>query len=115
MKRTGRPALRLKPTLLRRAKAVLGEGESLSEFVATSLSNAVAWRTAQDNFLARSAAAIERSVRAGSGMGVEELLKRMDDRIASAQSAALEEVISRPLSENAAIQALLSSKSPWER
>jgi hypothetical protein len=85
MKTATLPAVRVDPELRSDAEAVLDDGESLSDFVATCVRDGVAWRRTQDEFLARARDAVERSERDGSGFSPQQLLKRMDDRLASAQ------------------------------
>jgi hypothetical protein len=80
------PAVRVEPALRADAESVLDDGESLSDFIATSVRSGVAWRRAQDAFLARAADAVDCEPRESLGMSPEELLKRMDERLKAAQS-----------------------------
>lgn len=84
MKTSTLPAVRVEPALRRDAEAVLDQGESLSDFVASCVRDGVAWRRTQDAFLARAQDAVERSEREGSGISPQELLRRMDDRLDAA-------------------------------
>ena len=84
MKTSTLPAVRVEPALRSDAEAVLDEGESLSDFVATCVREGVAWRRTQDAFLARARDAVERSEREGSGMTPQEVLRQMDARLEAA-------------------------------
>ena len=81
MKTSTLPPVRVEPELRRDAEAVLDEGESLSDFVASCVRDGVAWRRTQDAFLLRASDAVERSERDDSGISPQELLRRMDDRL----------------------------------
>lgn len=85
MKTATLPAVRVEPALRSDAEAVLDEGESLSDFVASCVRGGVAWRRTQDAFLARARDAVERSEREGSGFSPQEVLRRMDERIEAAR------------------------------
>ena len=80
------PAVRVEPALRSEAESVLDDSESLSDFIATCVRSGVAWRRAQDAFLARAADAVERGARESRGMSAEELLERMDERLRAARS-----------------------------
>jgi hypothetical protein len=81
MKTSTLPAVRVEPALRSDAEAVLDEGESLSDFVASCVRDGVAWRRTQDAFLARARDAVERSEREGSGISPQEVLRQMDVRL----------------------------------
>jgi hypothetical protein len=85
MKTSTLPAVRVEPALRSDAEAVLDEGESLSDFVASCVRDGVAWRRTQDAFLARAQHAIERSEREDRGVTPQEVLRRMDDRLEAAR------------------------------
>jgi hypothetical protein len=85
MKTSTLPAVRVEPSLRSDAEAVLDEGESLSDFVSECVRQGVIWRRTQDEFLARARDAVERSIREDNGISPQEMLKRMDDRLAAAQ------------------------------
>jgi hypothetical protein len=84
MKSSTLPAVRVEPALRNDAEAVLDEGESLSDFVASCVRDGVAWRLTQDAFLARARDAVERSEREDSGISPQEVLRRMDVRLEAA-------------------------------
>jgi hypothetical protein len=85
MKTSTLPAVRVEPALRSDAEAVLDEGESLSDFVASCVRDGVAWRRTQDAFLARASDAVERSEREDSGISAQEMLRRMDVRLMAAR------------------------------
>ncbi|MBN8491994.1 MAG: prevent-host-death protein [Burkholderiales bacterium] len=85
MKTSTLPAVRVEPALRSDAEAVLDEGESLSDFVATCVRDGVAWRRTQDAFLARARDAVERSEREDNGISPQEVLRRMDARLDAAR------------------------------
>ena len=72
--------------LRRDAEAVLDDGESLAEFVATCVQSGISWRRTQDAFLRRAQDAVERARRDGTGISAQEMLERMDARLAEARS-----------------------------
>jgi hypothetical protein len=85
MKTSTLPAVRVEPALRSDAEAVLDEGESLSDFVASCVRDGVAWRRTQDAFLARARDAVERSEREDSGVPPQEVLRQMDVRLEAAR------------------------------
>ncbi|MEO3690328.1 YlcI/YnfO family protein [Roseateles paludis] len=85
MKTSTLPAVRVEPALRSDAEAVLDEGESLSDFVASCVRDGVAWRRTQDAFLARAQEAVARSEREDSGISPSEILRRMDVRLEAAR------------------------------
>jgi hypothetical protein len=85
MKTSTLPAVRVEPALRSDAEAVLDEGESLSDFVASCVRDGVAWRRTQDAFLARARDAVERSEREDSGISPQEVLRQMDVRLEAAR------------------------------
>ena len=72
--------------LRRDAEAVLDDGESLSDFVATCVRSGISWRRAQDAFLKRSQDAVARACRDGTGITPQVMLARLDARLEEAQS-----------------------------
>jgi hypothetical protein len=85
MKTSTLPAVRVEPTLRSDAEAVLDEGESLSDFVASCVRDGIAWRRTQEAFLARASVAVERSEREDSGISPQEMLRQMDVRLEAAR------------------------------
>jgi hypothetical protein len=85
MKSSTLPPVRVEPALRSDAEAVLDEGESLSDFVASCVRDGVAWRRTQDAFLARARDAVERSEREDSGISPQDVLRQMDVRLEAAR------------------------------
>ncbi len=85
MKTSTLPAVRVEPALRSDAEAVLDQGESLSDFVASCVRDGIAWRRTQDAFLARASDAVERSEREDSGIPAQEMLRQMDVRLEAAR------------------------------
>ena len=85
MKTSTLPVVRVEPALRSDAEAVLDEGESLSDFVASCVRDGVAWRRTQDAFLARARDAVERSEREDSGISPQDMLRQMDARLEAAR------------------------------
>lgn len=75
----------IEPDLRGEAESVLGDGESLSDFVESCVRKGVDWRRTQDAFLARAREAVDRGVRDGSGIAPEQLFKLMDDKLDEAR------------------------------
>jgi hypothetical protein len=84
MSRSTLPTVQIEADVLRDAISVLGENESVSDFVSQCVRGGITWRRTQDAFVARARASIERGIREGRGITPHELLKRMDDRIKAA-------------------------------
>lgn len=85
MKSSTLPPVRVEPALRSDAEAVLDEGESLSDFIAACVRGGVAWRRTQDAFLIRARDAVERSERENNAIPAQEVLRRMDERLAAAR------------------------------
>ncbi|MBI3349170.1 MAG: hypothetical protein HY020_18415 [Burkholderiales bacterium] len=75
------PQVRIEPRLRADLDAVLREGETLSEFVETTMRNAVEFRQMQDEFNARADAAWERHQRTGVGRPAEEVIADLRARL----------------------------------
>ena len=86
MKSAVLPSVRVERALRNDAESVLDEGETLSDFIATCVRGGVAWRRAQDAFVARARNAIDRSDRESHGISPEDLLSRMDERLNASRS-----------------------------
>ena len=75
------PQVRVEPELRVELESVLREGESLSEFVETSVRNAVEFRRVQMRFHERGQAALEHHQRTGISHPAEEVLARLQDKV----------------------------------
>ena len=85
MKTSTLPPVRVEPKLRAEVEALLDEGESLSDFVAACMRDGVAWRRAQDAFVARAHGAVERAVHEGGGLTPEEVLSRLQAQLQAAR------------------------------
>ena len=77
------PQVRVEPELRAELEAALHQGETLSEFVETSVRNAVAFRRAQAHFHARGQAAWEEFQRTGMSYSVDEVLDTLRQKTAA--------------------------------
>ena len=85
MKTATIPAIRVEPEFRQELEASLDAGETLSEFIEASIRGTMEWRRTQDAFLARSHMAIERTLSEGGGVSPEELMGRMQGKLAEAR------------------------------
>lgn len=75
------PQVRVEPELRARLKAVLRQGETLSEFVEASVRSAVEYRAAQVRFHARGDAAWANHQRSGEAATAEQVLDKLQARL----------------------------------
>lgn len=85
MKTATLPPLRVKPELRQSAEAVLKEGETLSSFVEEAVSRNVAYRRAQQDFIARGLAARDSARADGEYVAAKDVLDKLEKRLAQAQ------------------------------
>ncbi|HMN77181.1 MAG TPA: YlcI/YnfO family protein [Burkholderiaceae bacterium] len=83
MKTAALPPVRIEPDLRQELEAVLGEGESISAFVAGAVRGAVAYRRARSDFLASGEAAWAEYQRTGQARTAEEVFDRLEARISA--------------------------------
>lgn len=88
MKTATMPALRVQPELRQAAEEILRPGESLSAFVEDSLRRNVAFRRAQQEFIARGLASRDEAKKSGVYFSSEEVLAELDTIIAGAKKKA---------------------------
>ena len=81
MKSSVIPQVRVEPALRSELEAVLLQGETLSEFVETSVRNAVAFRRVQTDFRARGQAAWEHCKRTGIAASTDEVLAKLQAKL----------------------------------
>jgi len=81
MKSATLPAVRIEPELRTELESVLGESESISAFVERAVRDAVNYRKAQAEFLARGETAWQAYQRTGQARPAGEVLDRVQDRI----------------------------------
>jgi len=83
MKTSMLPPVRVDPALREAAESVLGEGETLSSFVETSIRAQVDRRVTQREFIARGLTSLDEARRTGEYYAaddvIEELRKRLED------------------------------------
>ena len=85
MKSATIPSLRVTPDLRAAAESVLGEGETLSAFVETSLRRQIDFRRVQKEFIARGLAAREDSRKTGVYYTQQEVMASLRNIIATAE------------------------------
>ena len=74
------PQVRVEPELRAELESVLRQGETLSEFVESTVRNAIAFRRVQTTFNARAEAASQAYHQTGVSVPVEAVLDRLRDR-----------------------------------
>ena len=87
MKTATLPPVRVAPDFRRELEAVLEQGESLSQFVEAAVRSTVARRKSQAEFVRRGMAAIEETKRVGGGIAAEEVIARLEAKLAAAKGA----------------------------
>lgn len=87
MKTATIPPIRVEPSFRTEVESILEKGESLSEFVETSLRASVAARKSQAEFLKRGIAAIKRTERLGNGIPAEAVIAKLKTKVAAARRA----------------------------
>jgi hypothetical protein len=75
------PQIRVEPELRAELEAVLEQGETLTDFVETSVRSAIAFRRVQTNFHARAQAAAQEYHRSGVAVPVEAVLDRLQSKL----------------------------------
>ena len=88
MKTATIPSVRVEPELRAEVEALLDEGETLSEFVESSVRQAAARRRNQAEFLARGLRSLERAERTGEYVDADAVLAKLKTKLAAAQSQA---------------------------
>jgi hypothetical protein len=75
------PQIRVEPELRAELESVLRQGETLSEFVESTVRNAIAFRRVQTEFHARALAASEAYHQSGVSVPVEAVLDRLQAKL----------------------------------
>ena len=75
------PQIRVEPALRSELESVLQPGETLTEFVESTVRNAIAFRRVQTSFHARAQAASEEYHRTGVSVPVETVLERLQSKL----------------------------------
>ena len=84
MKSATIPSVRVEPDLRAEVEALLGDGETLSEFVESSVREMVRKRRNQAEFLARGLRSLETAKRTGDYVDANVVIGRLDRKLASA-------------------------------
>jgi hypothetical protein len=75
------PQIRVEPELRAELESVLKQGETLTEFVESSVRNAIAFRRVQSDFHARAQVASAEYHRSGVSVPVDAVLDRLQSRL----------------------------------
>jgi hypothetical protein len=75
------PQIRVEPELRAELESVLRQGETLTEFVESTVRNAIAFRRVQTAFHARAQAASDEYHRTGVSVPVETVLQRLQTKL----------------------------------
>ncbi|MFB9242054.1 prevent-host-death protein [Massilia antarctica] len=86
MKTANVPSLRVTPELRKAAESVLKNGESLSSFVAESLTLQIRHRRARRDFIARGQASRHAAREAGEYCSADDVLRELDAVLAQAET-----------------------------
>lgn len=85
MKSATLPPLRVEPELRAEIESLLTEGESLSEFVESSVRAQLERRKHQKEFVARGLAAIAEARELGNGVPADEVIARLESKLEQAR------------------------------
>ncbi|MDQ1829933.1 YlcI/YnfO family protein [Massilia scottii] len=80
------PSLRVAPELREAAESVLESGESLSSFVAESVTLQIRQRRAQRDFIERGLASRDAALQSGEYYSADDILRDLDEVIAEAEA-----------------------------
>lgn len=85
MKTSTLPPIRVAPDLRLELEGVLEQGESLSQFVESAVRATVTKRKTQAEFIRRGIAAIESTQRDGGGIPAEQVIAKLEAKLAVAR------------------------------
>lgn len=85
MKTTMLPPIRVAPDFRLELEGVLEQGETLSQFVESAVRTTVAKRRNQAEFTRRGIAAIEATQRDGSGIPADQVIAKLEAKLATAR------------------------------
>lgn len=88
MKSANLPSVRVEPELRAALESVLHAGESLSEFVETSVRQALQQRSQQAEFVARGLASLQAARQSGDLVDADAVLDKLQSRLAQAKAQA---------------------------
>ena len=86
MKTSTLPSVRVEPELRDQVESILLEGESLSEFVETSVRDSVNRRLAQAEFVKRGMKSLQAAKKTGEYVSVDSMVQNLKTRLAKARS-----------------------------
>ncbi|RST49388.1 YlcI/YnfO family protein [Variovorax sp. MHTC-1] len=86
MKTATIPSVRVEPELREEVEQLLGEGESLSEFVEAAVRSAVHQRQNQAEFIARGLRSLERARQTGGYVEADEVLRKLEGKLLAARA-----------------------------
>ncbi len=86
MKTATIPSVRVEPELREEVEQLLGEGESLSEFVEMAVRSAVRQRQNQAEFVARGLSSLKRARQTGGYVEADEVLRKLDGKLLAAKA-----------------------------
>ena len=90
MKTTMLPPIRVAPDFRLELEGVLEQGETLSQFVESAVRTTVAKRRNQAEFTRRGIAAIEATQRDGSGIPADQVIAKLEAKMATARLVLLQ-------------------------
>lgn len=86
MKTATIPSVRVEPELREEVEQLLGERESLSEFVEAAVRSAVRQRQNQAEFVARGLRSLRRARQTGTYVEAHDVLRKLDGKLLSAKA-----------------------------
>jgi len=89
MKTTTIPPLRVSPELRKQAEAVLGQGETLSDFVLEALNRNIEYRKARQEFVARGMASAARARKTGKYVSANRVIEKLSRKLLKAKQRAV--------------------------
>lgn len=86
MKTAAIPSVRIEPEFRDEIERVLGEGESLSQFVEAAVRAAVHRRQDQAEFVARGLSSLARAKKSGEYFDADEVMRRLRQKLSAAKA-----------------------------
>lgn len=86
MKTSSIPAVRVEPALRSDIESMLGQGETLSQFVENAVRSTVDRRKAQAEFVRRGLDAIAATKQAGHGIPADVLIQKLESKLDAARA-----------------------------
>lgn len=85
MKTSSFPSVRVEPELRAEVESLLGEGETLSEFVEASVRASVQRRRNQAEFLARGVRSLDAARKSGVYVEADEVVRKLEHKLEAAR------------------------------